>query len=142
ETPIPTSLVDLRRTLMARGVPNRDIAIKGGALDLTGEPGLLAASEQFIFKARAARNNTRRSSAPFFVGQGHSVHPSARIVGPVVIHAGARIEEGAAILGPALIGPGARIGAGAIVAHATIGPDSIVQGGRTGCYGSSFGSRR
>ena len=34
------------------------------------------------------------------------------------------------MLGPAVIGAGARIGSRAVVAHATIGPDCVVPGGR------------
>ena len=54
------------------------------------------------------------------------MHPTARLMGPVVVHAGAIIEANATVLGPAVIGAAARIGAGAVVAHATIGADCVV----------------
>jgi lipopolysaccharide/colanic/teichoic acid biosynthesis glycosyltransferase len=126
----PASLAELRQILTARGVPIRDFAVEGGAHDLTGEGGLLAANEQFILKATDARQNGNVSSAPIYVGAGHSTHTTARIVGTVVIHADACIEDHATVLGPAVIGAGARIAAGAVVARAVIGPDCTVPSGR------------
>jgi lipopolysaccharide/colanic/teichoic acid biosynthesis glycosyltransferase/carbonic anhydrase/acetyltransferase-like protein (isoleucine patch superfamily) len=126
----PASLAELRQILTARGVPIRDFAVEGGAHDLTGEGGLLAANEQSILKATDTRQNGNVSSAPIYVGAGHSIHTTARIVGAVVIHPDACIEDHATVLGPAVIGAGARIAAGAVVAHAVIGPDCTVPGGR------------
>jgi lipopolysaccharide/colanic/teichoic acid biosynthesis glycosyltransferase len=126
----PASLAELRQVLTARGVPIRDFSVEGGAHDLTGEGGLLAANEQFIAQATDARQNGHASSAPIYVGAGHSTHTTARIVGTVVIHPGACIEDRATVLGPAVIGAGARIAAGAVVAHAVIGPDCTVPSGR------------
>jgi lipopolysaccharide/colanic/teichoic acid biosynthesis glycosyltransferase len=91
---------------------------------------MLAANERLIFKATRARKRERDAAttarAPLYVGKGQVVHHSARFVGPVVVHAGAWIGENATILGPAVIGAGARIGLSAVIAHATIGPDSVV----------------
>jgi lipopolysaccharide/colanic/teichoic acid biosynthesis glycosyltransferase len=118
----PTSLAELRRTLMARGVSSRDVAIQGGALDLDQEQGLLGASEHFLVSSSRLLN-------PTMVGTGQRVHPTARIIGPVAIHADAVIDENVLVVGPALIGPGARVEAGAIVAHALIGTGCIVPKG-------------
>ncbi len=60
------------------------------------------------------------------MGEGHSIAPSARILGPVVIHSGVRIGEDVTIVGPALIGAGAQVADRAIVAHAMVGPQSQV----------------
>ncbi len=126
---IPRSLIELRQMLATRGVPSRDVPVEGAGFNLNEEVGMLAANEQLIFKATRARKRQRDDAAapaPLYVGEGHAIHSTARFVGPVVVHADARIEENATILGPAVIGAGARIGSGAVVAHATIGPDSIV----------------
>ena len=125
---IPASLVELRQILAARGVPSRDVPITAGALDLSDEPGLLIASERFVLRATAARDEND-SAAPLCVGEGQAIHPSVRVIGPVVIHADARVDESVTLVGPALIGAGAHIAAGAMVAHATIGPNCAVPQG-------------
>ena len=72
------------------------------------------------------RRGRRGGSATLLVGEGHSIAPTARILGPVVIHPDVRIGEHATIVGPALIGAGAQVSTGAIVAHAIVGPHSQV----------------
>jgi lipopolysaccharide/colanic/teichoic acid biosynthesis glycosyltransferase len=126
---IPSSLLELRRILTARGVPSRDVPIESGALDLTEEAGLLAANEQFIARAAPVNGPDHPSVPPLCVGDGHAIHPTARIVGPVVLHHDACIGEDATVLGPAVIGAGARIERGCVVAHATIGAECIVPAG-------------
>jgi lipopolysaccharide/colanic/teichoic acid biosynthesis glycosyltransferase len=121
---IPRSLRALRQTLLDHGVPSRDVAIDGGALDLNEERGILAANEQLIIEAVSGRRD--EASVPFRVGDGHAIHETVRMMGPVVVHPDASIDANATVLGPAVIGRGAKIGAGAVVAHATIGPDCVV----------------
>jgi lipopolysaccharide/colanic/teichoic acid biosynthesis glycosyltransferase len=121
----PRSLMQLRELLIGRGVPTCDVPLEGGALDLSEERGMLAANEQLIL---AAASNRREgdAGAPLYVGNGHSVHATARMMGPIIVHPDASIDENATVLGPAVVGEGARIGAGAVIAHATIGPDCVV----------------
>jgi hypothetical protein len=84
---LPNSLGDLRQILTARGIPSRDIPLNGGALDLTEERGLLAASDSFVRRSSAQRAGAGSvPGAPLYIGSGHSVHDTARISGPVVIH--------------------------------------------------------
>ena len=124
---IPRSLTELRQILMTRAVPSRDIPMDGGALDLTEERGMLAANEQLVLKTTADRQDEGRSNAsPVYVGAGHAIHASARVMGPVIVHQGAWIDENATVLGPAVIGSGAHVQAGAVVAHAIIGPGCVV----------------
>ena len=122
------SLPDLRQILSGRGVPSRDLPIEGGALNLAEERGMLSANEMATLKV--ARQRGGDMTTPIMVGSGHSVHPSARFVGPVVLHANVHVEENATLLGPAVVGAGARICARAVVAHTTVAPDSIVPEGR------------
>jgi len=122
------SLADLRQILSGRGVPSRDLPIEGGALNLAEERGMLSANEMATLKV--ARQRGGDVTTPIMVGAGHSVHPTARFVGPVVLHANVYIEENATVLGPAVIGAGARISARAVVAHTTVAPDSVVPAGR------------
>jgi lipopolysaccharide/colanic/teichoic acid biosynthesis glycosyltransferase len=60
------------------------------------------------------------------VGEGHSIAPTARILGPVIIHPNVCIGDHAVIVGPALIGAGAQVASGAVVAQAIVGPHSQV----------------
>jgi lipopolysaccharide/colanic/teichoic acid biosynthesis glycosyltransferase len=122
---LATDLAELRARLAAQGVPSRDLPLAGTAFDLGDEAGLLALSERFVLKATAARSR----SGPLMVGNGQSVHPTSRLVGPVVVHPGVVIGENATVLGPALLGAGARIGPGAIVAQSVVGPACVVPAG-------------
>ena len=124
-TDIPTSLFELRELLAARGVPSRDVVMANGAFDLTDEAGMLAAVERSVLDAATPGGPTT-----MLVGRGHSIDPSARLLGPIIVQAGACIEARCTIVGPAIIGRGARVSAGAVLAHVSIGPDSVVPGGR------------
>jgi len=123
--PVPASLIELRRHLVSCGAPSRDIDVEGVAADLTRWHGLLAATEHYVVE-EASQARAAGRAATILVGEGHSIAPTARILGPVVIHAGVEIGENATIVGPALIGAGARVASGAIVAHALVGPQSQV----------------
>jgi lipopolysaccharide/colanic/teichoic acid biosynthesis glycosyltransferase len=116
------SLADLRGRLSGRGVPSRDVPLPGTAVDLHDETGLLALIEKQIRRSAAA-------DGPLLVGEGHKVHPSARLVGPVVLHADVVVDERAVVMGPAVIGAGAHVGAGAIVTQAIVTPGGIVPPG-------------
>jgi len=126
---LPKSMFELRHLLISRAVPSRDVPIEGGALDLSDERGMLSANERLILEAAETRPGAESASTPLHVGQGQSIDPGARVMGPLVIHSSATIEAGATVLGPVVLGPGARIGAGAVVAHAVIGPDATVPAG-------------
>ena len=123
--PVPASLVELRQHLVSCGVPSRDIAVEGVAVDLTEPNGLLAAAEHYVVEEASQARAAGRAST-VLVGEGHSIAPTARILGPIVIHSNVHIGENAIIIGPALIGAGARISSGAIVAHTIVGPQSQV----------------
>jgi lipopolysaccharide/colanic/teichoic acid biosynthesis glycosyltransferase len=122
---IPSSLVEFRQQLMSRGMSSRDVLLEGGAFDLTKEHGLLAAMEQSVLDLTHAARVTGRN-ATLRLGGGHSIDPTARLLGPVVIHPNVRIEAHATIVGPALIGEGSHVSAGAVVAHALLGTQSRV----------------
>jgi lipopolysaccharide/colanic/teichoic acid biosynthesis glycosyltransferase len=127
---VPASLVALRQQLAGCGAPSRDIAVVGAALDLTKRHGLLAAMEHCV-REEAKRARVAGRGATVLVGEGHSIAPTARILGPVVIHPDVCIGEHATIVGPALIGAGAQVSSGAVVAHAVVGPHSQVPRDRT-----------
>lgn len=63
-----------------------------------------------------------------FLGEGASVHPEARLRGPVELGAGARIAAGA-LVERAVLMEGARVGAGAIVQDSVVGRGASVGAG-------------
>lgn len=54
------------------------------------------------------------------------VHPTARMIGPVLLGVGARVEAGAVVVGPASIGDRSIIAAGALVSRSFIWDDCLV----------------
>jgi lipopolysaccharide/colanic/teichoic acid biosynthesis glycosyltransferase len=115
-----TSLADMRRNLASRGIPGRDLPVEGAVFDLTDEQGLLALSERFI------RKHSASAGARPLAGRRCRIHPSSRIMGPVVLHDGAVVEEDATVVGPSLIGAGSVIGANAVVAQCVVGAGTVV----------------
>jgi lipopolysaccharide/colanic/teichoic acid biosynthesis glycosyltransferase len=126
ELEAPSSLIALRETLTAHGVPSRDHEIEGGAINLADERGMLSANERFLLGSLSRGRDEVTPSAPLLIGGGQTIADTVRMMGPVVVHPGATIEPNASIFGPAVIGAGARIGAAAVIAHAVVGPDCVV----------------
>ena len=123
------SLARVRRILASEGVPSRDLPLEEGAVSLGTERGLLAMNERMVLalaRKTPAREGLRSS---VHAGKGVRIHPSASLVGPVVLQDGAEVEEGATVIGPAVVGPGARVGAGATVAQCVIGAGQVVTAG-------------
>lgn len=116
------SLADLRGRLSSRGVPSRDVPLPGTSVDLHDETGLLALIERQVRRGGPV-------DGPLLVGEGHRIHPTARLVGPVVLHREVTIDERAVVMGPAVIGAGAHVGAAAIVTQAIVGPGGVVPPG-------------
>jgi lipopolysaccharide/colanic/teichoic acid biosynthesis glycosyltransferase len=117
------SLPRLRRVLASEGVPSRDLPLERGAVNLGTERGLLAMNE------RMALDLVRRSSLQR--GPRVRVHPSASVVGPVVLQEGVEVQEGATVVGPTVVGPGGRVGVRATVAQCVIGTGQVVPPGAT-----------
>jgi lipopolysaccharide/colanic/teichoic acid biosynthesis glycosyltransferase len=126
---LPSSLLELRRQLVVRGMPSQDVSINVDAFDLTTERGFLAAAERSIVEASESRRVARAAST-VLVGEGHDIHPTARLFGPVVVQSHARIGARVTIVGPALIGARSNIESDAVVAHAVVGTESFVPSGR------------
>lgn len=137
------SLPELRRALASRGVSSRDLPLQKGAVDLSRERGLLALSERSILELERQRRPDD-SSTPLHAGRDCSIHPTARMLGPVVVQDGAAVEERATVVGPTVIGAGARVGRDALVAQSVIGRGQQVAPGTTVrhrvlLHGRSFG---
>ena len=126
---MPRSLHELRQQMVSRHVPSRDVAIREGAFDLGEEHGLLSAMERTVLDASAAARSEGGSST-VFVGEGHLIHPSVRLLGPVVIQSDVRVDANVTIVGPSLIGTGSHVGAGSLLAHAVVGSYSVVPAGQ------------
>src|SRR4029453_5434236 len=104
--------------------------------DLHDERGLLSLSERFVIEAAAAgaRGGPGARGQAAGSATGSSVHPSARLLGPVIIQAGVVVEENATIVGPALLGADSRVGRGATVAQCVVAPGTVVPQETTGLH--------
>ncbi len=125
-----TDLAMLRQRLTAAGVVSRDIASEGDAVDLTQETGLLRLNSRALRVDDAARSvpEDGRSGGVWY-GPRASVHPAARLYGPVVLQDDACVAEDAVIVGPTVLGVGSRVGRGAVVVQCVIGPGTMVPDG-------------
>jgi lipopolysaccharide/colanic/teichoic acid biosynthesis glycosyltransferase len=125
------SLPRLRRVLASEGVPSRDLPLEGGAANLGTEQGLLALNERMVLALarRTPRRDGRGSS--LHAAPGVRVHPSASLVGPVVLQEGAEVGERVTIIGPTVIGKGSHVQAGATLAQCVIGSGQVIAPGAT-----------
>jgi lipopolysaccharide/colanic/teichoic acid biosynthesis glycosyltransferase len=125
------SLPRLRRVLGSEGVPCRDLPLERGAVNLGTEHGLLAMNERMVLDLARQAPDREGLSTSLPAGSGVRIHPSASVVGPVVLQDRVEIEEGATVIGPSVVGPGARVGARATVAQCVIGAGQVVTPGAT-----------
>ena len=126
---LPGSLLELRQELVLLGVPSADVAIVRGSFDLTSEQGMLAAVEHSVHTATGAGIEHDAAREAVFVGTGHVIDPTARLLGPVILHAGAQVGARATVVGPSLLGENSSIGTDAVVAHVLLGPRAAVPDG-------------
>ena len=125
------SLPRLRRVLASEGVPSRDLALEGGAVNLGTEQGLLALNERMVL-ALARRAPTRDGlGSSLHAAPGVRLHPTATLVGPVVLQEGAEVGEGVTIIGPTVVGKGSRVEAGTTIAQCVIGAGQVIAPGVT-----------
>ncbi len=127
-----TSLEGLRMQLSSSGIPNQDVPYHGDCFDLNDEAGALALSERRVSAMSTLRELGRvRGQDATLRSPRAKVHPTARLVGPVVVRDGASIDEGALVIGPATIGEGAHVHEGAVVAQCLVLPGAEVLKGIT-----------
>ena len=122
------SLSELRRAMASLGVPGRDIPLPCNAFDLNDERDLLSLSERFVIEAAptTARGGSGGRGQAAWAAPESTVHPSARLLGPVIIQAGVIVEENATVIGPALLGADCRVGRRATVAQCLVSPGTVV----------------
>ncbi len=123
------SLASLRSTLASRSALSRDWPLEGGVIDLSEDQGLLLLNEQFALDAADmdVSDGRFRIHHGVVTSSDTTVHPSAKLVGPVVIQPGVRVEENATILGPAVVGRNARVCRDALVAQSVLSEKTTVQ---------------
>lgn len=93
---------------------------------------MLGAVERHVLDATDAAQAAGQSET-VLVGGGHHIHPTARLLGPIVIQSDVRIDPNATVVGPTLIGAGSRIASGAVVAHVAVGAYTVVPQDRVLC---------
>lgn len=116
------SLSDFRTALSSRGVLSRDVPVTSSIVDLTREYGLLALNEHRVVRTVVGAD----IQGGVLLGPGCKVHPSARIIGPVILQDNVTIESEVTVLGPTVIGGGSCIRLGAMVAQSVIARDTVV----------------
>jgi lipopolysaccharide/colanic/teichoic acid biosynthesis glycosyltransferase len=129
-----SSLEELRRLLSAGGVPSQDVPYRSLVFDLSDEAGVLALQETRVLSMvdmRRDRGNGHGASKPAVLGRRVTVHPTARLLGPVVLSDGAVVQEDALVVGPSLIGSGAVVESGAVVAQCLVMPAAVVPAATT-----------
>ncbi len=117
-----SSLSDLREALSANGVLSRDLPAAVDLVDLTDERGLLALNERTLyhsFKGNGLNGFSLRADQ-VLIGRNCTIHPSARLVGPIVIHDDVQIDRNVSIVGPSVLGPRSRVRQGATVAGSVL----------------------
>ncbi len=125
------SLLRMRCVLASEGIPGRDVLLESGAANLGTERGLLAMNERMVLDLAHRAPARDRLSTSLHAGSGVRVHPSAAIVGPVVLQDGAEVEEGATVIGPTVVGQGARVGVRATIVQCVIEQGRLVTPGAT-----------
>jgi lipopolysaccharide/colanic/teichoic acid biosynthesis glycosyltransferase len=126
-----SSLAELRGALAADGLPGHDLPLELGALNLASERGLLKLSERAISDLARQQESGTGVRLGVIAAPRSRVHPSASLVGQIVLQRGAEVEEGATIIGPTVVGVRGRVGAGATVAQCIIGPGLAVASGHS-----------
>ncbi len=122
-----SSLEALRLQLSASGIPNQDVPYHGDCFDLHDEAGVLALSERRIGALATLRELSKvRGQNTTMVAATASVHPTARLVGPVVVRDHATIGARALVVGPSTIGDGAVVGDDAVVAQCLVLAGAVV----------------
>jgi len=119
-----TRLSQVRARLVSAGVPSFDDPQPEPVVDLATPEGLLRANELALGAAerRAAWSGFCRHAPGIWIGPGATVHPTARLFGPLVIHALATVDRDVALIGPTVVGAGSRIGEAATVARSVLWP--------------------
>lgn len=110
------SLVHLRASLAERGILSRDVSIEEPVFDLAREDELIRLNEHLTVELARDPHGPSR-----LVGEGAVIHPTARLLGPVVVQGDAIVGARALIVGPAVIGSGARVESEAVVVHSIVG---------------------
>ena len=117
------SLAELRTQLSASGVLSRDIPKASDLFDLTAEAGALELNEQLVAEAIRSEEiepGFLRTDGEVLVGRGCTVHPSARLVGPLILHEQVTVDEEVTVIGPTVIGAGSHLQRGATIAQAVL----------------------
>jgi lipopolysaccharide/colanic/teichoic acid biosynthesis glycosyltransferase len=128
-----SSLGELRSAMSARGLLSRDMALPTDSIDISTEGGFLAVHEGVLCDILEQKPpiDVPQFSPGVWAGPECQIHPSARLVPPIILHAGAVIEKDATIVGPAVIGKSCRVEENAAVIQSVLLADSVVQAGTT-----------
>ncbi|TWT44049.1 UDP-N-acetylgalactosamine-undecaprenyl-phosphate N-acetylgalactosaminephosphotransferase [Phycisphaerae bacterium RAS1] len=119
----PLTLPGLRAELVTYGLPSRDIPVSHAAPRLSTADGLLHLNEQVLAHGgNDPPEGFRELNENILVDADVSIHPTARLHGPLVLHRGVTVQEDAVLFGPAVLCAGAEVGRDALVGHSVVLP--------------------
>jgi lipopolysaccharide/colanic/teichoic acid biosynthesis glycosyltransferase/acetyltransferase-like isoleucine patch superfamily enzyme len=125
---MPGSLGELREGLIRRGWFTQDVPVASDVYDLSTQEGILELNDLVTTQTaeEPAPPEWSHTEKGVLVGKHCQIHPSARIVPPVVIHANATIEAGATVVGPTIIGREGRVQRNSFVSRSVVGPGTVL----------------
>jgi len=138
----------LRAALSARGILSQDVSVSSSSTDLTQERGILALSEAIVAEQAAAElpppGYTVRTEG-VLVGPHCRIHPSARLIGPIIVQPDVTIDEDVTVIGPTVIGVGSRVRRDCVIAQCLLAGKATLDRGvavRQQVVGGRYPSRQ
>jgi lipopolysaccharide/colanic/teichoic acid biosynthesis glycosyltransferase len=122
------SLMAFRRELASQAAPSRDVPMSGPVFDLRTERGLLRLNERILLQHMSPVATRQQHALPAHL-KGTRIHPSARLMGPVVVHDDVVIDEDVTVIGPTVIGARSHLHRGAVVAQSVVAAGTILPPG-------------
>jgi len=121
-------LATLRGALAIGGVVSRDIDLGTGVFDLNQEHGLLELCEHHTQDLVAAAPPPEYSVLVpgVWAGPRCTIHPTARLYGPVILQEDVCVEANVKLIGPTVIGRGSRVSRNTVLARCLVAPDTIL----------------
>ena len=118
----------LREALVTTGAVSRDIGIKGSVFNLNRERGLLQFCEHRMRNGmlRPPPSGYEARVSGVWIASRCSVHPSARLYGPVVLHEGVCVDANATLVGPVVVGAESRVRHDALLMECLVSPGTDV----------------
>lgn len=124
-------LSELRSELLKHACFSQDLPVTCDCYDLANQADVLSLSEQRtsqMARGPLPEGYARRGSN-VIVGRECRIHPSVRLIPPVIMQDGVTVDEKATIIGPTLLGRHSHVGRSALVARCVVAGETAVAPG-------------